>query len=287
MPGGASPLNALTRAQAGALAAALERDGTPLPVHVGMRNWHPYLHETLAEMARAGVRRALGVIMSSLRTEASWERYMADVKDARARTPGAPEIEWAPPWSDHPGFITAVADRAQRALHDVPAADRAAAALVFTAHSVPVAMAASSPYAQDYAAAARAVAERLGRDRWTLAYQSRSGSPRDPWLEPDVNDVLREAAASGAHDVVAVPIGFVCDHVEVLHDLDVEARATATGLGVRLHRAAAVNDHPAFVAALADLVRRALGAAPAVASAGDGSVPGEEPPGAARDPSRA
>jgi ferrochelatase len=197
--------------------------------------------------------------MSSFRAEASWDRYLADVADARARTAGAPEVTFAPPWFDRPGFIAAVADRARVAREAVPPAERSAVPVVFTAHSIPVAMADASPYVHDYATAARAVAGRLGYERFTLAYQSRSGSPRDPWLEPDVNDVLRDlAAGGGVRDVVVVPIGFVCDHVEVLYDLDVEARAVAGGLGLRLHRAAAVNVHPRFIATLAGLVRPAL-----------------------------
>lgn len=254
MPGGRSPLNELTFVQARALSAALAASGRALPVFVGMRNWHPYLHETLAEMVERGTRRALGVILSSLRSEASWERYMSDVAEARARTPGAPEVTFAPPWFEHPRFVAAVADRCRRALDGVPAIERATVPLVFTAHSVPVSMAATSPYVADFAAAAGAVAAALGRTTWRLAYQSRSGRPGDPWLEPDVNDVLRELAASGARHAVVSPIGFVCDHVEVLYDLDVEARATAAAVGLVLHRAAAVNDHPDFIAALADLV---------------------------------
>jgi ferrochelatase len=260
MPGGRSPLNELTLAQARALTAALEAAGHPLPVFVGMRNWTPYLRETLGEMGGRGVRRVLGIILSSLRTEASWERYMADVAEARAATPGAPEVIFAPAWSGHPRFIEAVADRARGALAGVPASQRATTPLVFTAHSVPLAMAEASPYVADFTAAARAVAARLGHARWSLAYQSRSGSPRDPWLEPDVNDVVRRLAAEGERLAVVMPLGFVCDHVEVLYDLDVEARATAAGIGLTLYRAAAVNDHPEFIAALADLVLRHAGA---------------------------
>ena len=128
--------------------------------------------------------------------------------------------------------------------------------MVFTAHSVPVGMADVSPYVSDLTAATRAVVRRLGHARWSIAYQSRSGSPRQPWLEPDVADVLRRLAADGERHAVVVPIGFVCDHVEVLYDLDVEAQATAASVGVTLHRAAAVNDHPEFIAALADVVQR-------------------------------
>lgn len=255
--GGRSPLNDLTRAQARALERALADAGLALPVCVGMRNWHPYLHETLADMAAGGVRRALGVILSALRCEASWDRYMEDVSVARARAAGAPEIVFAPPWSGHPRFIDAVADRARHALAEISASEQAWTPLVFTAHSVPVAMADASSYVGDLAAAARAVAEALGHHRFSIAYQSRSGSPREPWLEPDIKDVLASLANDGETDVVVVPIGFVADHVEVLYDLDVEAHATAAARGLRLHRASAVNDHPAFIAMLADLVERA------------------------------
>jgi ferrochelatase len=256
--GGRSPLNELTRRQAQALQDALAAEGRPLPVWVGMRNWHPFLRETLAEMKDRGVHRALGIIMSSLQTEASWERYVEDVAAAREKVgPDAPEVVYAPAWSVHPRFIEAMADRARVALDRLAPARRDGARLVFTAHSVPLAMAAGSPYTAELARAASLVGERLGRSHWSVAYQSRSGSPRDPWLEPDVGEVIRALAREGARDVVVVPLGFVCDHVEVLYDLDVEARAVAESCGIGFHRAAAANDHPAFVAMLADLVRRA------------------------------
>ena len=255
--GGRSPLNALTRRQAAALADALAARGHALPVWVGMRNWHPFLHETLAEMKDRGRRRAVAVILSSLQTEASWARYVDDVAAARDKVGAdAPEVVFAPAWADHPRFVDAMADRTRAALAQVEPARRAAARLVFTAHSVPVAMAAGSPYAAQLEATARAVAERLHRERWSIAYQSRSGSARDPWLEPDVSDVIRALAREGARDLVVVPVGFVCDHVEVLYDLDVEARRVAEAAGVGFHRAAAANDHPDFIAMLADLVER-------------------------------
>jgi protoporphyrin/coproporphyrin ferrochelatase len=261
MPGGRSPLAELTFAQARGLEQALAQAGPALPVFVGMRNWHPFLHETLAEMTGKGARRALAIILSPLRTEASWDRYMQDVAEARARVAGAPEIGFAPPWFESSRFVAAVADRARAALGEVPPDARASTPLVFTAHSVPEAMADVSPYVSDLTAATRAVVRRLGHARWSVAYQSRSGSPRQPWLEPDIGDVLRRLGAGGERHVVVVPIGFVCDHVEVLYDLDVEARRVAEGAGLSLHRAAAVNDHPEFVAMLADLVRGAHGSA--------------------------
>ncbi len=255
--GGRSPLNTLTRAQAEGLRAALAADGRALPVWVGMRNWHPFLHETLAEMKDRGCRRTLGIILSSLQTEASWSRYVVDVAAAREKVgPDSPEVVYAPPWSHHPRFIEAMADRARSALAGIEPSRRTDARLVFTAHSVPVAMAAGSPYTAQLEAAARAIASALGRSGWSVAYQSRSGAPRDPWLEPDVGDVIRALARDGARDVVVVPVGFVCDHVEVLHDLDVEAKAVAESCRIGFHRAAAANDHPAFLAMLAELVRR-------------------------------
>ena len=257
MPGGRSPLNELTEAQAEGLRRALAGAGRPLPVYVGMRNWHPFLHETLAVMTARDHRRALAIILSTFRTEASWERYMADVAAARARTPGAPEIAFAPPWFEHPRFIAAAADGVARALAALSPAERATTPLVFTAHSVPVAMASASPYVADFTAAARAVAARVGHARWSLAYQSRSGGPREPWLEPDIGDVLQTLAKDGGRHVVVAPLGFVCDHVEVLYDLDVEARGIAEAHRLTLHRAPAVNAHPEFVAMLAELVREA------------------------------
>jgi ferrochelatase len=257
MPGGRSPLAALTFAQARGLERALAQSGPVVPVFVGMRNWHPFLHETLAEMVGKGVRRALGIILSPLRTEASWERYMHDVAEARSRVSGAPEVGFAPPWFEYPRFVAAVADRARAAFDEIPPEARRPTPLVFTAHSVPVTMANASPYVSDLMAAGRAVARRLGHARWSIAYQSRSGSPREPWLEPDVNAVLKRLAADGERHVVVVPLGFVADHVEVLYDLDVEARAVATAAGLVFHRAAALNDHPEFIAMLADLARTA------------------------------
>jgi len=255
--GGRSPLTELTRLQAEGLRRALRREGRFARVYVGMRNWRPFLHETLAEMKRAGHLRALGIILSSFQTEASWERYAADVAAARDKVgPGCPEVALAGPWADHPLFLDAMVERARAALEEVPAERRGAARLIFTAHSVPVAMAEGSPYAKQLHAAAAAIAGRLGHRPWSLAYQSRSGLLREPWLEPDITDALRALAKEGATDVVVAPIGFVCDHVEVLYDLDIEARGVARECGLGFHRALTANDHPAFIEMLADLVKR-------------------------------
>ena len=256
--GGRSPLNAITFAQAEKLRAALAEAGTPLPVYVGMRNWEPYIADTLARMADEGRRGATGLILAPHATEASRARYTDAVAQASAALgTRAPVIRWAPDWPAHPLFIAAAADLTAAALAKLPDERRAAAVLVFTAHSVPRTMAAGSPYEAEIAASARAVAERLGHRVWQIAYQSRSGGPHEPWLEPDVNDTLRALAAAGARDAVVVPIGFVADHVEVLYDLDVEAAATARAAKLGFVRTPAVNDHPLFIRMLADLVREA------------------------------
>jgi ferrochelatase len=255
--GGRSPYNELTMRQAGALRAELRRIGIDAPVAVGMRNWTPYIEDALRELAARGARRALGFVLAAHRCEASWERYLAAVDDAR-RSLGAaaPECEYPEPWHAHPLFIRAVTERTRDGLGRLDGVERARAHFIFTAHSIPVAMAAASGYADQITDSARAVARELGVGGWTLAFQSRSGSPREPWLEPDVGDALRKV---GGRTAVVVPIGFLCDHVEVLYDLDVEAARIARDARVTMVRAPTVGDHPAFIQMLAEIARAHLG----------------------------
>ncbi len=254
--GGHSPLTDLTLRQAAALEVDLAARGTPIPVHVGMRNWTPYLHEALERMRSGGVGKVLGIIMAPHRSYASWDQYKENVAEARARVgEAAPEVEYLAPWFDHPGFIQAQAARVSTVLEAIPEDRRRDAPLIFTAHSIPVSMASVSPYAAQIATSARLVAERLGHPHWCVAYQSRSGDPQEPWLEPDVGEVIRDLARSSAREMVVVPVGFVSDHIEVLYDLDTEARKMAVKSGVAFHRAGTVMDHPAFIRMLADLIR--------------------------------
>jgi ferrochelatase len=256
--GGVSPLTALTLAQARALEAALRARDLPLRVHVGMRNWHPYLADTLAAMSRAGVRRAVGVLAAAQRSYSGCTQYRENVRDARAALieSGAPPIDitYVGDWHEHPGFIEANADHVRKAVERLPPDRRVRARLIFTAHSIPIAMAERYPYEAQLRASASLVATAAGRSDWTLVYQSRSGRPGDPWLEPDVCDYLRREAAAGLDAAVLCPLGFLCDHVEVLYDLDVEAAQVCAETGVTVARAEAVNTHPRFIDALADAV---------------------------------
>jgi len=256
--GGRSPINELTVRQAKALEVLLDREGPKLPVYVGMRYWHPLAGETVGQMMRDGVRRAVGLIMAAHDSgAASWGKYVKAVSDAlEAAGPEALQVDYVQPCYDHPDFIAAVADRIRLRLQEIPPERRRSTPLVFTAHSIPSSMAAASPYVQQLLESCRLVAEALGHPRWSLAYQSRSGDPQQPWLEPDVSSVLGELSAEGCRSVILAPIGFVCDHVEVLFDLDVEAQAEADRLGIELRRASTVNDHPLYMRALADLVRQ-------------------------------
>jgi protoporphyrin/coproporphyrin ferrochelatase len=254
--GGRSPYNELTFAQAAALERELRSAGVAIAVVTGMRNWPPYIHETLAALDRSGARRVLGLIMSAFQCEASWERYQQAVAEARASLgPSSPAVEYVAPWSGDPLFIEAASARIAAATAILAPAARREAQLIFTAHSIPVAMAAKGPYVEQFTDAARRTAAALAIENWTLAFQSRSGDPREPWLEPDIRQAL---AAARARDVIVMPLGFLCDHVEVLYDLDIEAAAVARQAGVRMIRAATVGDHPAFIRMMAAVVRRQL-----------------------------
>jgi ferrochelatase len=259
---GVSPITELTRRQASGLEAALEAREHPLPVYVGMRNWHPYLADTLRQMSKDGVTRAVGVIAAAHRSYSGCTQYRENVADARRalREAGLADVEitYVGDWHLSDGFVGANVDHICAALESLPAGVHDAAEIVFTAHSIPVSMAERYPYERQIRESAEAVIARLARRTphaaqrpWRVVFQSRSGRPGDPWLEPDVCEYLRSTSAGA---VVLSPLGFVSDHIEVLYDLDVEAAQIARNVGVPLARAAAVNDHPLFVSALAGAV---------------------------------
>jgi ferrochelatase len=251
--GGRSPINDQNRALIAGLRGELERNGPRLPLYWGNRNWHPFLADALRQMQAAGVRRALAFVTSVFSSYSGCRQYLEDIQRARAEAgANAPEVDKLRAFYNHPLFIEAQADEVQAALHRIGEERRARAAILFTAHSVPVAMAQSSDYEAQLNESCRLVAESLGLASWRLVYQSRSGPPSQPWLEPDIAAALRELEPGA--DVVVVPIGFVSDHMEVIYDLDTEAQALAGELGIQMFRAATVGVHPKFLAMIRELI---------------------------------
>lgn len=252
--GGKSPLNEFTYKQAQGLENYLAEKGHSLPVFVGMRNWHPLIPDTLNKMSDSGVKKAIGMIMAAHQSDASWERYQRDVHEALEETGVQMEFIYSPPLFNHPLFIENSADRVAECLEQIPESELGETMILFSAHSIPTPMAESSPYVEQLTTSSKLIAERLGFSNWRLVYQSRSGRPSDPWLEPDVCDVIHEIAVEGVRNVVVQPIGFICDHVEVLFDIGIEAAQAAEEAGIKLLRANTVNDDPKFIAAMGDAV---------------------------------
>lgn len=239
---GRSPINDQNREMLARLRGALS-----IPVYWGNRNWDPMLTDTVRQMRDDGIRRAIAFATSAFGSYSGCRQYLEDIARARAEVPGAPLIDKMTPFADHPLFLEAMIDRTRAALAELPGGR-----LLFTAHSIPVAMATSSPYLEQLEAACRAVAASVGRADWKLVFQSRSGPPGQPWLEPDICDYMREIRA----DVVVVPIGFLSDHMEVLYDLDTEAQAVAAELGMKMSRARTVETHPAMIRMIAELANQ-------------------------------
>jgi ferrochelatase len=257
--GGKSPLNEITQRQAAALQELLAQRGVKLPVYIGLRNSKPFFVETLEQMKKDRVRRALGFILSTHRTEASWDRYQRNIADAQADIgPDVPQIDYCPQWHEHPLFIQTWVEAIEGELAKLTANERQAVPLIFTAHSLPLPMAGRSPYVEQLQTSARSIAEKLVHPNWSVAYQSRSGGPAHAWLEPGIGDTIRAQAARGIKQLIIAPIGFVCDHVEVLYDLDIEAKKIAEDCGLRLLRASCPNDHPTFIQMMANVIERRL-----------------------------
>ncbi len=267
---GKSPINQQARELITALGAELERNGPRLPIYWGNRNWHPLLPETLRKMKQDGIQRALAFVTSAYSSYSGCRQYREDIARAQREVgPGAPEVDKLRPFFNHPAFIEATVERVRDALRDVPVHSRQDVRIVYTAHSIPVSMANSSDYVKQLEEVRRLVSGVLGHANDALVYQSRSGAPGQPWLEPDVLDYLRRVKAENlASAVVLAPIGFISDHMEVLYDLDVEARQLCDALGLPMTRAKTVGVHPKFVGMIRELMvermnpeseRRALG----------------------------
>jgi len=254
--GGKSPINQQTRELISALEAELARHGPKLPVYWGNRNWHPMLADTVRKMKQDGIRHALAFVTSAYSSYSGCRQYREDIALAQSEVgAGAPQIEKLRAFFNHPGFIEATEARLRDAVENVPAAARQNVQIVYTAHSIPMAMANSCDYVGQLEEVRRLVSSRLGISNDALVYQSRSGAPGQLWLEPDVLDHLREVKARDlASAVVLAPIGFISDHMEVLYDLDVEARELCDSLELPMVRAKTVGVHPQFIAMIRELI---------------------------------
>jgi len=276
--GGKSPINDQNRALLEQVATALRTAGLPLRTYFGNRNWHPLLADTLRAMRADGVRRAVVYATSAYRSYSGCRQYIEDLERAQQQVDDAPELVKLPAFWDHPRFVAACAARLCEARTDYAARTSQGRAeqarIVFTAHSIPQAMAATCAYEADLRETAHhAIARACPDAAWDLVYQSRSGPPSVPWLEPDILDHLRALPARGVRDVIVVPIGFLCDHVEVIWDLDHEAAGVARDLGLGFHRGATVGSHPEMVATIVELVQECMGRKPRSSLSARGPAP--------------
>lgn len=262
--GGKSPINDQNRALIAALRREFDAAGLNLPIYWGNRNWHPLLPDTLRQMAADSIGRAIAFFTSPFSSYSGCRQYRENIAAAQAAVgPSAPQVDRLRMFFNHPGFIEPMIERTREALERLPVNRRSVARLLFTAHSLPLSMAAHCDYVIQLRETCRLVSQGAGHSSWRLVYQSRSGPPTQPWLEPDIGDALAEIAdQSGSRDVVAVPIGFVSDHIEVLYDLDVEATQKAKSLGLNFVRAETVGTHPRFVRMIRELVEERMADSP-------------------------
>jgi ferrochelatase len=253
--GGVSPINEQNRRLIAALKDELEAKGPRRPIYWGNRNWHPLLADTLRQMRDDGIKTALAFFTSAYSSYSGCRQYRENIEQAReAVGEDAPQVLKLRAYYNHPGFVEPNAENLRAALEQLPAERRTQVQVAFTAHSIPLAMAEGCEYQAQLLETCRLVAERAGHESWRLVFQSRSGPPTQAWLEPDICDYLRELKESGATDVVVAPVGFVSDHMEVLYDLDTEARQLASEIGLNLRRAATVGTHPSFISMISELM---------------------------------
>ena len=253
--GGVSPINEQNRQLIAALRNKLEASGPNLPIYFGNRNWHPLLADMLRKMRVDGIQNALAFVTSAYSSYSSCRQYLENIAEARNNAGNdAPRVEKIRAFYNHPLFIEANVENVRAALQKIPAARRTGAYLIFTAHSIPMSMAKYCDYEAQLGETSRLVADAIGIEQWRLVFQSRSGSPAQPWLGPDVCDYLRELPAAGTTDVVLAPIGFVSDHMEIIYDLDTEAMALCRELGLNMVRAATAGTHPLFIEMVRELI---------------------------------
>ncbi|MEJ7618293.1 MAG: ferrochelatase [Pyrinomonadaceae bacterium] len=267
---GVSPINEQNRRLIAALGDELAARGPQPPIYWGNRNWHPRLADTLRRMRVDGVRRALAFVTSAYSSYSGCRQYREDIARAQGEIgDGAPQIDKLRVFYNHPGFVEPNIENVRRALDQIPAERRAQTHFAFTAHSIPLSMADHCAYQAQLLESCRLVAEALGHHAWRLVFQSRSGPPQQPWLEPDICDHLKALKEAGVTDVVVAPIGFVSDHLEVLYDLDTEAQTMAGEIGLNMVRAATVGTHPQFINMIRELIVERMTENPARRSLGN------------------
>jgi protoporphyrin/coproporphyrin ferrochelatase len=261
--GGISPINAQNRALIAALETHLKDEGTDLPIYFGNRNWHPFITDTMRQMREDGIQRVLVFVTSAFSSYSGCRQYREDIMRA-CDTLGenVPVFDKLRVFYNHPGFIEPMIEKTRLAIEKFPAELQQDVHIVFTAHSIPMGMARSSDYVIQLEEACHLVAEHIGTASYKLVYQSRSGPPHVPWLEPDICDYLTEIKTRQIDNVVIVPIGFISDHMEVLFDLDTEAQQLAGELGITLVRAETVGTHPAFIRMIRELIVERMTAMP-------------------------
>jgi ferrochelatase len=261
--GGVSPINEQNRALMAALKDDFAASGLKLPIYWGNRNWHPLLADTLREMADDGIEHALAFVTSAYSSYSGCRQYRENIERARAEVgERAPRVDKLRVFYNHPGFVEPNAENLRAALEQIPSERRREARVAFSAHSIPMSMATNCDYQAQLLETCLLVAERAGHENWRLVFQSRSGAPTQAWLEPDILDYLRELKREGARDVVIAPVGFISDHMEVLYDLDIEARQLSEELQLNMIRAATVGTHPTFIKMIRQLILERLDANP-------------------------
>ncbi len=260
--GGVSPLTEVTTRQATGLQELLLSSDCPLPVYVGMRNWHPFLEDTLMGMRTNGHQQVLAITLAAHHCYSSCGQYKQNVIQARnTMFPDQNDsfcVTYVPSWHTSRGYIKANSLHIRKAIEGLEIEVRDDAKIIFTAHSIPLAMANEARYEAELRESAELIARELNKNSWDLVFQSRSGRPEDPWLEPDICDYLRTEHTNGLRAAVLCPLGFVADHIEVLYDLDFEAGTLCKTLGLPMTRAAAVNDSPDFLESLAKTIRETI-----------------------------
>jgi ferrochelatase len=253
--GGVSPINAQNRALIAALKEELKANGPQLPIYWGNRNWHPLLKDTIRQMADDGIKKALAFFTSAYSSYSGCRQYSEEISRAQAEVGSrAPKVEKLRAFYNHPAFIEPNIGSVARALNQIPEARRARAQIAFTAHSIPLSMASNCDYEAQLMETCRLVAEGANHEHWRLVYQSRSGAPLQPWLKPDICDYLKELKEVGTEDVVVAPVGFISDHMEVIYDLDTQARAISEQIGLNMIRASTAGTHPTFIKMIRELI---------------------------------